>query len=136
LGAQWRSLAALWLRAESALSKSGRTDLSFTQIRKASLPEEWKEWMNAKLMKTDAKRPSDKFGKVFTDYLNGLPSTPSDIGGAVMAAVWCRPGKTGILGLLLCLYWQAEYSGGGNDWQANMKRVEGIFSAILAEPTL
>jgi hypothetical protein len=136
LGAQWRSLAALWLRAESALSKSGRTDLSFTQIRKASLPEEWKEWMNAKLMKTDAKRPSDKFGKVFTDYLNGLPSTPSDIGGAVMAAVWCRPGKTGILGLLLCLYWQAEYSGGGNDWQANMERVEGIFSAILAEPTL
>jgi hypothetical protein len=133
---QWRSLAALWLRAESALSKSGRTDLSFTQIRKASLPEEWKEWMNAKLMKTDTKRPSDKFGKVFTDYLNGLLSTPSDVGGAVMAAVWCRPGKTGILGLLLCLYWQAEYSGGGNDWQANMKCVEGIFSAILAEPTL
>jgi len=92
--------------------------------------------MNAKLMQTDAKRPSDKFGKVFTDYLNGLPSTPSDIGGAVMAAVWCCPGQTGILGLLLCLYWQAEYSGGGNGWQANMKRVEGIFSAILAEPTL
>jgi len=111
---QWRSLAALWLWAKSTLSKSGRTDLSFTQIRKASIPEEWKEWMNAKLMKTDAKRPSDKFGKVFTDYLNGLPSTPSDIGGAVMAAVWCHPGKTGILGLLLCLYWQAEYSGSGN----------------------
>ena len=46
------------------------------------------------------------------------------------------PGKTGILGLLLCLYWQAEYSGGGNDWKANIKRVESIFSAILAEPTL
>lgn len=55
LGAQWRSLTALWLWAESALSKSGHTDLSFTQIRKASLPEEWKEWMDAKLMKTDAK---------------------------------------------------------------------------------
>jgi hypothetical protein len=136
LGAQWHSLAALWLRAESALSKSGRTDLSFTQIRKASIPEEWKEWMNAKLMNIDAKRPSDKFGKVFTDYLNGLPLAPSEISGAVMAAVWCRPGKTGILGLLLCLYWQAEYSGSGNDWQANMKHVEGIFSAILAEPTL
>jgi hypothetical protein len=122
---QWRSLAALWLRAESALSKSGRTDLSFTQIHKASLPEEWKEWRNAKLMKTDAKHPSDKFGKVFTNYLNGLPSTLSDVGGAIMAAVWCRPGKTGILGLLLCLYWQAY-----------MKPVEGIFSAILAEPTL
>ena len=133
---QWHSLAALWLRAESALSKSGRTDLSFTEIRKASIPEEWQEWMNAKLMKTDAKLPSDMFGKVLTDYLNGLPSTTSDIGGTVMAAIWCRPGKTGILGLLLCLYWQAEYSGGGKDWQANMKRVEGIFNAILAEPTL
>ena len=92
--------------------------------------------MNAKLMKTDAKRPSDTFGKVFTDYLNGLLSTTSNIGGTAMAAIWCRPGKTGILGLLLCLYWQVEYSGGGNDWKANIKRVESIFSAILAEPTL
>jgi len=92
--------------------------------------------MNAKLMKTDAKRPSDTFGKVFTDYLNGLLSTTSNIGGTAMAAIWCHPGKTGILGLLLCLYWQAEYSGGGNDWKANIKRVESIFSAILAEPTL
>ena len=73
---------------------------------------------------------------MFTDYLNGLPLAPSEISGAVMAVVWCRPGKTGILGLLLCLYWQAEYWGSGNDWQANMKHVEGIFSAILAEPTL
>ena len=87
-------------------------------------------------MKTDMKPPSDTFGKVLTDYLNGLPSTASDIGGTVMAAIWCRPGKTSILGLLLCLYWQAEYSGGGKDLQANMKHVEGIFNAILAEPTL
>ena len=43
--------------------------------------------MNAKLMKTDVKCPSDKFGKVFTNYLNGLPSTVSDIGGTVMVAV-------------------------------------------------
>ena len=32
--------------------------------------------------------------------------------------------------------WQAEYSGGRNDWTANMKHVEGIFRAILVEPTL
>jgi hypothetical protein len=92
--------------------------------------------MHAKLMKTDAKRPLDTFVKVFTNYLNGLPSTTLDIGGTVMAAIWCRPGKTGILGLLLCLYWKAEYSGGGNDWKANIKHVESIFSAIPAEPTL
>jgi len=92
--------------------------------------------MNVKLMKTNAKCPSDKFGKVFTDYLNGLPSTTSDIGGTVMVAIWCCPGKASILGLLLCLYWQAEYSSGGNNWKSNMKRVEGIFSAILTEPTL
>ena len=92
--------------------------------------------MNVKLMKTNAKLPLETFGKVLTDYLSGLPSTASDIGGMAMAEIWCCPGKTGILGLLLCLYWQAEYSGGGNDWTANMKCVEGIFSAILAEPTL
>ena len=92
--------------------------------------------MNVKLMKIDVKCPLDKFSKVLTDYFNGLPLTVSDIGGTVMVAIWCRPGKTGILGLMLCLYWQAEYSGSGNDWQANMKRVEGIFSVILAEPTL
>ena len=92
--------------------------------------------MNGKLMKTDTKHPLDKFSKVFMDYFNGLPSTALDIGGTVMSAVWCHPGETGILGLLLCLYWQAEYSGSENNWQANMKHVEGIFNAILTEPTL
>ena len=136
LGAEWQDLAALWLRTETALSKSGRIDLTFTEIRKSSIPEEWKEWMNAKVMRIDAKRPADSFGQVFTGYLNGLPSTAFDIGGTVMTEIWCRPGKTGILGLLLCLYWQAEYSGGGNAWKSNIKRIEGIFNAILAEPDL
>jgi hypothetical protein len=136
LGAEWQALAALWLRAETALFKAGRTDLSFTEIQKASIPDEWKEWMNAKLLKTDAKRPAESFGQVFTNYLNGLPSTVMDIGGTVMTEIWCRQGRTGILGLLLCLYWQAEYSGGGKSWKANMKRVEGIFNAILAIPEL
>jgi hypothetical protein len=136
LGAEWQALAALWLRAETALFKAGRTDLSFTEIQKASIPDEWKEWMNAKLLKTDAKRPAESFGQVFTNYLNGLPSTMMDIGGTVMMEIWCRQGRTGILGLLLCLYWQAEYSGGGKSWKANMKRVEGIFNAILAIPEL
>ena len=87
VGSPWERNGIPWLRAESALSISGRTDLSFTEICKASIPEEWQEWMNAKLMKTDAKLPLDTFGKVLTDYLNGLPSTASDIGGTVMAAI-------------------------------------------------
>ena len=139
VGSPWERNGILSLLCGFGLkvhSKSGHTNLSFTEIRKASISEELQEWMNVKLMKTDMKLPSDKFGKVLTGYLNGLPSTTSDIGGMVMVAIWCRPGKTGILGLLLCLYWQAEYSGGGKDWQANMKRVEGIFNAILTEPTL
>jgi len=118
------------------LSKSGRTELSFDEIRKSSIPEDWKEWMYSKLMKTDAKRPAESFGHVITNYLNGLPPTTLTIGGMVMTEIWCRPGKTGILGLILCLYWQAEHSGAGNDWIENMKRVEGIFNAILADPDL
>ena len=42
----------------------------------------------------------------------------------------------GIVGLLLCLYWQAEYLGVGNDWKVNMKLVENSFKAILATPDL
>ena len=50
--------------------------------------------------------------------------------------LWCRQGKTGIIGLILCLYWQDTFSGAGNDWKANMQRVENIFNAILAGPEL
>ena len=53
-----------------------------------------------------------------------------------MQQVWCRSGKTGILGLLLCLYWQAEYCGTGHAWKGNIKAVEQIFNAILSEPDL
>ena len=136
LGAEWKTLAALWLRAEVLLSKSARTDLSFDQIRQSSIPEAWKDWMLAKLMNTDANRPAEIFGTVFTDYLNKLPSSTMAIGGTVMTEIWCRPGKTGIIGLLLCLYWQAECSGAGNDWKANITRVRYIFNAILGQPEL
>ena len=134
LGVEWRALGALWVQAETALSRSGRTDLSFNEVREAPIPDEWKEWMNAKLMNIEAKRPAEPFGKVFTHYLKSLPSTTLKAGGTVGMQMWCRPGKTGVLGLLLCLYWQAEYSGVGNDWMANVKVVEHIFNAILAEP--
>ena len=110
MGAEWQALASLWLRAEKALFRSSRTDLSFDEVHKSSILEEWKDWIYAKIMKTDAKRPSASFRKAFTNYLGGLPSDTVAIGGAVMDNIWCRPGKTGILGLMLCLYWQGEYS--------------------------
>jgi hypothetical protein len=133
---EWKALAALWLRTEILLARSDRSDLSFAQIHKSSIPDEWKEWMNAKLMNIDAQRPAESFGKSFTGYLKGLPSSSMKINGTVMTEIWCRPGKTGIIGLLLCLHWQAVFSGAGNDWNENMKRVEDIFNAIAAEPNL
>jgi len=135
-GSTWHTLAGLWLRAEVALCKSGRTDLSFKEIHQSVIPSQWKDWMCAKLMKMDMAPPSDTFGKIFTDYLSGLPVSTLRIGGSVMEEVWSRPGKTGIIGLLLCLFWQAEYSSAGKDWQENITRVESIFKAILAIPEL
>ena len=74
--------------------------------------------------------PVESFRKVFTDYLKGLPLTTMETGGTVMTEIWCCPGKMGILGLLLCLYWQLEYSGAGLYWEGNVKHVESIFNAI------
>ncbi|KIM91745.1 hypothetical protein PILCRDRAFT_851 [Piloderma croceum F 1598] len=136
MGPQWQALGVLWLHAEQALSKSGRTDLLMGEVRKSDIPEQWKDWMYAKIMRTDALRPSETFRKVFTNYLRQLPPGSVDIGGTVMTNIWCRPGRTGIIGLLLCLYWQAKYSGAGKEWQSNIRYVEDILNAILAEPEL
>jgi hypothetical protein len=136
LGAKWQALAAKWLRTKTALGKSGNTELTFNEIRQSTIPDDWKDWVWSKIIKIDAKPPSDSFGKVFTDYLRGLPTSSMKVGGTVMAEVWARPGKTGVIGLLLCLYWQAEYSGAGKDWNDNIKHIDSIFNAILAIPEL
>jgi len=91
--------------------------------------------MNSKLMSIDAKPPAELFGHVFTDYLKGLSMSTMKDQCMVMTEIWCHSGKTGIVRLRLCLYWQAEYSGARNDWKHNMRCVEDIFKAILAEPT-
>jgi hypothetical protein len=92
--------------------------------------------MFAKAMNVDAQSPSESFGKVFTAYLHSLPSGTDTIGGTVMDQAWSRPGRTGVIGLILCLYWQAVYSGAGKDWRANIEHTERIFNAILAIPEL
>ena len=131
LGDQWQVLCKLWLCPETILELSTRSDLSFTQIHKSTIPGDWKDWMNSKLMNSNAKPPADSFRNVFTEYLNGLQLTVKDSTNTVMSAIWYYSGKTGILGLLLCLYWQAEYSGARRDWECNMKCVESIFNTIL-----
>ena len=136
LGAEWKALTAQWLRAEILLSKTSRTDLSFAEIHVSSIPDAWKDWMSTKVMNTDAHRPTQAFRLVFTDYLNKLPSSTMAIEGTVMTEIWCRPGITSIISLLLCLYWQVEFSGAGHDWKANLARVGYIFNAILGQPEL
>ena len=84
LRAEWQALTTLWLHTETTLSKSSHIDLSFTEICKASIPNEWKVWMNAKVMKIDAKHLVESFRQVLTNYLNGLPSTVFNIGNTVM----------------------------------------------------
>ena len=131
MGTRWQALATLWLCAEEVLSSSGHTDLSFLQIRKSTLPDNWKEWMNAKLMRTDTPVPAESFRKIFTSYLKGIQSIMLEWGGTVTTEIWCHSGRMGIVGLLLCLYWQSTYSGAGHDWDNNVKVVESIFNAIV-----
>ena len=136
MSVEWQALGSLWLRTDTALIRSARTDLSLTEIHQLSIPDAWKQWMFAKAMKTDAPLPSEAFGQVFTEYLRTLPASTHAIGGTVMDKAWSRPGRTGVIGLVLCLYWQAVYSGAGKDWQANFKLIERIFNVILAIPEL
>jgi hypothetical protein len=136
LGAEWQSLGSLWLRTDTALIKSGCTNLSFKEIYESSIPDNWKQWMATKAMKTNAKHPLESFGKVFTNYLCSLPASTHTIGGTVMDQIWSCSGRTGVIGLVLCLHWQAVYSGAAKDWHANLKLIDRIFNAILAIPEL
>jgi hypothetical protein len=84
----------------------------------------------------DCPRPGEEFGNEFTDYLVGLPWTSLATGNGIMDEMWCRPGRTGTIVLLVGLYWQALYSGAGKKWASNLERVETIFRAILNAPAL
>ena len=132
-GKEWRSLASLWLRAESALAKSGRADLKFAEINHSSLPQAIKDWMVHALMRVDAMPPrGDGFGAIWTSFLKSLPISEWKDNDGVLEQVWCRTGTTGIVFLVLGLFWQAEYSGAGKEWTSNMRRVHDIFECILS----
>ena len=131
MGARWQALAILWLWAEEVLSSTACTNLTFLQIHKSTLHDDWKEWMNAKLMRTNMPTPAESFGKVSTDYLKGIQSSTLKQGGLVTSEIWCHPGRTGIVALLLCLYWQSVYSGARHDWEGNLNVIESIYNAIL-----
>ena len=136
LGERWHKLAALWLRAETLLGKSGQGDLTFKTIFDSNLPDPLKEWLSTRILRTDAARPGESFGKEFTTYLVNLPWGVFADGNGIMNELWCRPGKTGIIIFLVGLYWQAIYSGAGKTWASNLERVETIFCAILKAPAL
>ena len=90
---QWWALAVLWLHTKAILSKVTQSNLSLNKICLSDIPNAWKDWINAKQSKTDAHTPSGKFRQVLTNYLAGLPSSTSKVGGSVMQQVWCQPGK-------------------------------------------
>lgn len=113
LGLEWHNLAMLWLWTKTFLLKAPRPNLTLTEIHKSNIPQVWKDWISSKIMKVDTPCPSETFGPIFTRYLKGLPTSIRISGGTVMEQEWCRSGKTRVIGLLLCLFWQVEYSGVG-----------------------
>ena len=78
-------------------------------------------------------RVSKSFRQILTNYLAALPSSTLKSRGIVMDQIWCCLGKTSIFSLLVCLYWQVEYSGAGHDWNKNLKCMWNIFNAILSK---
>jgi hypothetical protein len=136
LGKDWHTLAALWLRAEAQLARLGRPDLEFDEVHKSSLPRALKDWVQSKLLRVDAPLPRESFGNEFTQYLQQLPWDDMLKGDNILEQMWCRTGKSGTLMLIVGLYWQAIFSGGGKKWKDNMDRVEKIFQQIMNAPKL
>jgi hypothetical protein len=121
---------------EVLLAKTGRVHLEIDEICQSLLLKALQDWLYCRLLRTDSSCLGEPFGNEFTNYMQELPWDTLTQGDAVLDQVWCRPGRTGIIVLLVGLYWQAEYSGGGNLWDDNIWRVDKIFCAILDAPTL
>ena len=133
---QWRSLCALWLRVESALARTGHPDLSNDELTDLQVPEDIRQWMIDKRRSDKTQNPRSDFGKIWTKFLTGVALSASKGKRNILNEMWCRPGKTGIVMFLLGTYWQAEYSGSGKDWFANVERIDTIFNVILSHPDM
>jgi hypothetical protein len=57
----------------------------------------------------------DGFGKIWTTFLLQLAVLDWETTLDILQEMWCRPGQTRIVFLLLEIHWQAEYCGTGKD---------------------
>lgn len=134
----WANLANLWLRAETAVGKAGAAPLNADEISESPLPNEWKAWLLHQVNPANGRLlPEKSFDICLTEYLRGLNwmQLESDL-DHVLSYPWARSGKTGLIGLLLVLNWQAIYSGTGKAWMDNVALVTKLFQAIIDAPTL
>jgi len=56
------------------------------------------------VMKPNVPCPSEALGKVFTEYLHGLPASMHAICGTILDQPWSHSGRTGVIGVVFCLY--------------------------------
>jgi hypothetical protein len=133
---EWRRLCTLWLRVDSALGRTGRTDLSIQEINDLIVPPDIIAWMLRTQHSQDHPPPDGGFGDVWTTFLSRLTISEWETTSDIIKEMWCRPGPTGVVLFLLGTYWQSEYSGTGKSWYTNIKRVESIFNCILANPAV
>lgn len=134
---KFHQLAQCWLNTEVVITKLAKPDLTQEEIFKSNIPEAWKDWMAAKELPNDHSKLDESFGTTFKVYLQSLdiPSLQRNP-DAVLELIWARDGRTGIVGLLACLHWEAVASGVGNDWRKNAEQVELLFDMIRSAPEL
>ena len=127
---EWRALCRLWLRVEGSLAKTGLPDLTRRELNDLTVPPDVLNWMINTQLSQEHPPPDDGFGKVWTTFLSQLAVSDWETTSDILEEMWCRPGQTGIMFLLLGTHWQAEYCRTGKDWHKNVKHVESIFNII------
>ena len=111
-------------------------DLTNQEINNLAVPPDIVNWMLHKKLSQEHPQPDGGFDKVWTTFLSQLAISDREKTSDILQEMWCRPGHTGIVFLLLGMHWQAEYFGTGKDWHRNVKRVEHIFNIIISHPSL